>query len=49
MKRDAFSGYHPAVIFLYFLSVLGFGVVILHPAYLLAGMTGALGYFLLLR
>ena len=49
MKRDAFSGYHPAVIFLYYLSVLGFGVVILHPSYLLAGMTGALGYFLLLR
>lgn len=49
MKRDAFSGYHPAVIFLYFLAVLGFGVVILHPAFLITGLVGAFGYYLLLR
>lgn len=49
MKRDAFSGYHPAVVFLFFLAVLGFGVVILHPAFLITGLIGALGYYLLLR
>lgn len=49
MKRDAFSGYHPAVNFIFFLAVLGFGVVILHPAFLIAGLVGALGYYLLLR
>ena len=49
MKRDAFSGYHPAVVFLYFLAVLGFGVVILHPAFLLVGLVGAFSYYLFLR
>lgn len=49
MKRDAFSGYHPAVNFIFFLAVLGFGVVILHPAFLITGLVGALGYYLLLR
>lgn len=49
MNRDAFSGYHPAVNFLFFLWVLGFGVVILHPAFLLAGLAGALCYYLLLH
>lgn len=49
MKRDAFSGYHPAVVFLFFLAVLGFGVVILHPAFLLAGLVGAFSYYLFLR
>lgn len=49
MKRDAFSCYHPAVNFIFFLAVLGFGVVILHPAFLMTGLAGALGYYLLLR
>ena len=47
--RDAFSGYHPAVNFIFFLSVLGFGVVILHPAFLITGIVGALSYYLLLH
>lgn len=49
MKRDAFSCCHPAVNFIFFIGALGFGVVIQHPAFLLAGMVGALSYFLLLR
>ena len=49
MKRDAFSGYHPAVNFIFFLAVLGFGVVILHPAFLLVGLVGAFSYYLFLR
>ena len=48
MKRDAFSQYHPAVNFLFFLGAIGFGVVFQHPAYLLAGfVSGAIYYFLL--
>lgn len=49
MRRDAFSGYHPVVNFIFFLGVLCFGVVILHPAYLLVGLVGAVAYYLLLR
>lgn len=49
MKRDAFSHYHPAVNFLYFVLAIGFGVVIQHPAYLLAGMVGSAVYYLLLK
>ena len=48
MKRDAFSGYHPAINFLFFLCVLAFGVVVLHPAFLAVGMVGAFAYYLLL-
>ncbi len=46
---DAFSKCHPAVCFLFFLGAIGFGVVILHPAYLLAGLLGAAIYYLLLK
>lgn len=49
MKRDAFSHYHPVVNFLYFVLAIGFGVVIQHPAYLLAGLIGAAVYYLLLK
>ena len=46
MKRDAFSRCHPAVNFLYFIIAIGFGVVIQHPAYMLAAVTGAGIYYL---
>ena len=49
MKRDAFSSYHPAVNFIFFLAMIGFGVVVLHPAFLTVGMAGALAYYLLLH
>ena len=46
--NDAFSKYHPAVNFLFFLGAIGVSVVVMHPAYLLAGLlTGAIYYFLL--
>lgn len=48
MKRDAFSLCHPAVNFLFFIGALGFGMVIQHPAYLLAGIIGAGCYYFLL-
>lgn len=49
MKDDAFSRCHPAVNFVYFVGAIGFGVVIQHPAYMLAGATGAAIYCLLLK
>ena len=48
MKRDAFSNCHPAVIFLFFLGAIAIGVVVTHPAYLIAGCVGAALYYLLL-
>ena len=48
MKRDAFSGFHPAVNFIFFISVMGFAVVILHPAFLTVGILGAAVYHFLL-
>ncbi len=49
MKRDAFSAYHPAVNFLFFLAVLLPGTVILHPAFLAVGFFGAASYYLCLH
>ena len=49
MKRDAFSGCHPAVIFLFFVGAIGFGATIQHPAYCAAGFLCAALYYLLLR
>ena len=49
MKQDAFSRFHPAVNFLYFVLAIGFGVVIQHPAYMLAAVLGAAVYFFLLK
>lgn len=46
---DAFSKCHPAVNFLFFVGAIGAGVVIQHPAYLLAGMIAGLVYYLLLN
>lgn len=49
MKRDAFSQCHPAVNFLYFVGAIGCGVVIQHPAYMIAGAVGSAAYYLLLN
>ena len=49
MKRDAFSRFHPAVNFLYFVGAIGFGVVFQHPAYMLASILCGMGYYLLLK
>ena len=47
--RDAFSKCHPAVNFLFFVGAIGCGVVIQHPAYLLAGIVTGAAYYLLLN
>ena len=46
---DAFSKCHPAVNFLFFAGAIVCGVVIQHPAYLLAGILTGLIYYLLLN
>ena len=48
MKYDAFSKCHPAVNFLFFVGAIGCGVVIQHPAYLIAGIVAGAVYYLLL-
>lgn len=49
MNFDPFSRCHPAVNFTFFVAVIGFGVVIQHPAYALAALVGASIYYLLLH
>ena len=46
--KDAFSKCHPAVNFLFFVGAIGCGVVIQHPAYLIAGIVAGAVYYLLL-
>ena len=49
MTVDAFSKRHPMVNFLFFLGAIGFGMVIQHPAYLIAGFVWGTTYYLLLK
>ncbi len=48
-RGDAFSYYHPLVNFLFFVAVIGFTVVIQHPAYLAAGFLAGLIYYFMLH
>ena len=48
-NRDAFSGYHPTVCFLYFTLVLMLSMCLMHPVYLAISLTGALAYAILLK
>ena len=48
MKNDAFSKFHPAVNFLFFLGAICYGVVIQHPAYLFVSIVTGMTYYLLL-
>lgn len=43
-SKDTFSGYHPAVNFLYFTEVLLFSMFFMHPICLLVSLTGAVCY-----
>ena len=49
MHYDAFSKCHPLVNFVFFVGAIGFGVVIQHPAYILAGCLAGAGYYCLLK
>ena len=48
-NKDAFSGYHPAINFLYFALVLLFSMCLMHPAYLAISLAGALAYDITLK
>lgn len=48
MGQDAFSKYHPAVNFVFFLGAIGCGVVIRHPAYVAGAVSAGAVYYLLL-
>ena len=47
--RDAFSGYHPAVCFLYFVLVLGLTMLVMHPVSLAVSLGGAIAYSVVLN
>ena len=49
MNQDAFSKRHPIVNLIFFLGAIGFGVMIQHPAYLMAGFLCSASYYLLLN
>ena len=48
-NKDAFSGYHPIINFLYYALVLLFSMCLMHPAYLLISLVGALAYDIYLK
>lgn len=43
-NRDTFSGYHPAVNFLYFALVIGFSMFLMHPVSLIISLGASLAY-----
>ena len=49
MKNDAFSGFHPAVNFIFFMAVLGLTMFIQQPVYLLISMISGCAYLLYLQ
>ena len=48
-NKDAFSGYHPIINFLYYALVLLFSMCLMHPVYLAISLTGALAYAITLN
>lgn len=44
MKKDAFAGFHPAVILAYFAAVLGLTMFFQHPVYQMVSLLGACAY-----
>lgn len=49
MKNDAFSGFHPAVNFIFFVAALGLTMFIQQPVYLLISMVSGCAYLLYLQ
>ena len=48
-NKDAFSGYHPSINFLYYALVLLLSMCLMHPVYLLISLIGALTYDIYLK
>ncbi len=42
--EDAFSAYHPAVAFFYFVAVIGCAMFVMHPAFLALALAGGIAY-----
>ena len=49
MKRDAFSGYHPIVNFVYFAAVIAFGMLFMHPVFQGIALASSVIYSLMLK
>ena len=49
MREDAFSKYHPAVNFLFFIGAICFSVLLQHPIYLFVSVLASATYYLLLH
>lgn len=48
-NKDAFSGYHPIINFLYYALILLFSMCLMHPVYLIISLIGALAYDIYLK
>ncbi len=48
IREDAFSSYHPAVAFVYFVAVIGLAMFVMHPAFLAFALVGGVAYRLYL-
>ena len=48
-QKDVFSGYHPAVNFLYFVLVIGCSMFVMHPVFLGLSCLGGLTYYVYLK
>ena len=48
-NKDAFSGYHPIINFLYYALILLFSMCLMHPVYLAISLIGALAYDIYLK
>ncbi len=46
--KDYFNEYHPVVLFIYFISVIGLSMFLLHPTYLIISLSASLCYNILL-
>lgn len=46
MREDAFSSYNPVINFVFYIGALVFGMVFVHPAFLLCSVTAAMAYYI---
>lgn len=47
-RSDAFARFHPAVNLIYFMPVLIYAMILIHPAYIAVSLLGAISYYLIL-
>lgn len=49
MKKDAFSNYHPLIIFVFYIGAFVFGMIFLHPLFWGCSLCAAILYYLMLH